>query len=85
VEQQHSYQALCNDHILGQTGCSFALRSYDFSLIAEIIELAEQQALEAARQGKGTGEVTLQRLLLAYEVVLPRHNVKPEEDIYYYR
>jgi hypothetical protein len=33
----------------------------------------------------GSGEVTLQKLLKAYEVVLPRHGARPEEDIYYYR
>jgi hypothetical protein len=33
----------------------------------------------------GTGALTLQRLLKSYEQVLPRHQVKPEEDIYYYR
>lgn len=33
----------------------------------------------------GSGEVTLQRVLRAYEAVLPRHGVRPEEDIYYYR
>ncbi len=84
-----------------------AYTDYDFALVAEILDLAERQAVDAARKGKGacvlckcpcgrgatlqrrplagTGEVTLQRLLLAYEVVLPRHNVRPEEDIYYYR
>jgi protein SFI1 len=73
----------CITTYLACHACS--LHSYDFALVAEIIELAEHQAAQAARQGKGTGEVTLQRLLLAYEAVLPRHNVKPEEDIYYYR
>lgn len=29
--------------------------------------------------------MTLQKLLKAYEVVLPRHGARPEEDIYYYR
>ncbi len=33
----------------------------------------------------GTGEITLQRLLKAYEVTLPKYQVKAEEDIYYYR
>ncbi|KAF5836739.1 hypothetical protein DUNSADRAFT_5527 [Dunaliella salina] len=33
----------------------------------------------------GSGEVTLQKLLKAYELVLPRHGARPEEDIYYYR
>lgn len=29
--------------------------------------------------------MTLQRLLKAYEAVLPRHGVRPEQDVYYYR
>lgn len=33
----------------------------------------------------GNGKVTLQRLLKSYEQVLPRYNVRPDEDIYYYR
>lgn len=27
----------------------------------------------------------MQRLLRAYEAVLPRHGVRPQDDIYYYR
>lgn len=29
--------------------------------------------------------MTLPKLLKAYEVVLPRHGARPEEDIYFYR
>ncbi|KAG1659453.1 hypothetical protein FOA52_007923 [Chlamydomonas sp. UWO 241] len=58
---------------------------YDFQLVAEIIQGAEADALALERQGKGIGEVTLQRLLKAYERVLPKYQVLPEEDIYYYR
>ncbi len=33
----------------------------------------------------GSGIVTLQSVLQAYEHVLPRHGVKADEDTYYYR
>ncbi len=33
----------------------------------------------------GSGVVTLQAILQAYQAVLPHHGVKPDEDTYYYR
>ena len=38
-----------------------------------------------ARHTAGSGVITLQRLLKAYETVLPKHGVRAEEDVYYYR
>ncbi|MEW5316572.1 MAG: hypothetical protein WDW38_007939 [Sanguina aurantia] len=58
---------------------------YDLGIIADILRSAEGSAGHAAFVGAGTGEVTLQRLLKSYEQVLPRYNVRPDEDIYYYR
>lgn len=39
----------------------------------------------AAYYPAGSGIVTLQSVLQAYEHVLPRHGVKADEDTYYYR
>ncbi|GFH06606.1 uncharacterized protein HaLaN_01266, partial [Haematococcus lacustris] len=61
-----------------------AYTDYDFSIINDILVLAEQQAEDAAKKGKGTGDLTLQKVLIAYEKVLPRYQVKPQEDVYYY-
>jgi hypothetical protein len=58
---------------------------YDLSIVAEIVRLAEETAQQDYAAGRGSSEVTLVRLLQAYEVVLPAHGVVPAEDVYYYR
>lgn len=65
---------------------------YDISILSEILTHAESGThaepnaiAQARRGGKGTGEITLQRLLKSYESVLPKYQVNPHEDIFYYR
>jgi hypothetical protein len=58
---------------------------YDLSIVAEIVRLAEETAQQDYAAGRGSREVTLVRLLQAYEVVLPAHGVVPAEDVFYYR
>ncbi|KAG2450986.1 hypothetical protein HYH02_004258 [Chlamydomonas schloesseri] len=59
--------------------------SYDYAVVAEIIRAAEVTVAKAHKKGLGSGIVTLQSVLQAYEHVLPRHGVKADEDTYYYR
>ncbi|PNW78263.1 hypothetical protein CHLRE_09g404500v5 [Chlamydomonas reinhardtii] len=58
---------------------------YDYAVVAEIIRAAEVTVDKAHKKGLGSGIVTLQSVLQAYEHVLPRHGVKADEDTYYYR
>ncbi|EFJ51807.1 hypothetical protein VOLCADRAFT_87353 [Volvox carteri f. nagariensis] len=59
--------------------------AYDYAVIAEIIKHADTAVARAYRKGTGSGLVTLQSILQAYEHILPRHGIKPDEDTYYYR
>jgi hypothetical protein len=58
---------------------------YDLSIVGEIVRLAEETAQQDYAAGRGSSEVTLVRLLQAYEAVLPAHGVVPAEDVFYYR
>lgn len=58
---------------------------YDLSIIEEILKLAEASTKADYCRGKSSAVITLVKLLKAYEAVLPRHSIVPEEDIYYYR
>ncbi|GLI66402.1 hypothetical protein VaNZ11_010163, partial [Volvox africanus] len=59
--------------------------SYDYAIIAEVIRDADAAVAKAYKKGTGSGIVTLQCILKAYEHVLSRHGIKSEEDTYYYR
>jgi len=52
--------------------------------MGSILALAEAEAQSDSCRGVG-GQVTLMRLLKAYEVVLRQHAMAPEEDTHYYR
>lgn len=58
---------------------------YDLCIIEQIILLAEQICQQDYIAGRGGKDLTLAKLLQAYEVVLPTHGVVPAEDVYYYR
>eukprot|EP00775_Hariotina_reticulata_P009297 gene9297-9462_t len=58
---------------------------YDLSVIEQIILLAEQICQQDYSAGRSGKELTLAKLLQAYEVVLPKHGVVPGEDVFYYR
>ncbi len=58
---------------------------YDLVILQEILQLAEARAAKEYASGRGSKELTLPKLLKAYEVVLPRHSIAPQEDIHYYR
>lgn len=58
---------------------------YDLAIIAEIVRLAEETTQQDYQAGSGSKEITLVRLLQAYDVVLPAHGVVPKEDVFYYR
>lgn len=55
----------------------------DLLIIKQILSTAEKEAISDAQQGHG-GQVTLSRLLHAYESVLPQHGLLPAEDLHYY-
>ncbi|GAX75802.1 hypothetical protein CEUSTIGMA_g3245.t1 [Chlamydomonas eustigma] len=73
------------DTLMSLPGAEYLYSEYDLGIIAEILTTAEYNAQLLVKKGKGNGDITLQRLLKAYEVVLPKYQVKPQEDIYYYR
>ena len=50
-----------------------------------ILALAESNARDDAENGTSDGQVTLLRLLKAYDVVLRQHSIVPEEDTHFYR
>jgi len=58
---------------------------YDLCIIEQIILLAEQICQQDYIAGRSGKDLTLAKLLQAYEVVLPKHGVVPAEDVYYYR
>eukprot|EP00232_Nephroselmis_pyriformis_P015575 CAMPEP_0182898000 /NCGR_PEP_ID=MMETSP0034_2-20130328/27229_1 /TAXON_ID=156128 /ORGANISM="Nephroselmis pyriformis, Strain CCMP717" /LENGTH=137 /DNA_ID=CAMNT_0025031947 /DNA_START=130 /DNA_END=539 /DNA_ORIENTATION=- len=53
---------------------------YDVDIMAEILRTAESTA-----EREGTDELTLLKLLKAYEAVLRKHGIAPAEDTFYYR
>jgi hypothetical protein len=57
----------------------------DLSLVREILLLTEARVLDQYQRGAGSSEVTLAKLLKAYDKVLPLHGIQPQEDVFYYR
>lgn len=85
VEQLLPETLLATAETVNVLPASGSYSDYDLSIVAEIVRLAEETAQQDYAVGRGSSEVTLVRLLQAYEVVLPAHGVVPAEDVFYYR
>lgn len=68
------------------SGLSGPLNEQDLLIIKHILNTAEVAAVEECHSGRASNsQLSLSKLLQAYEAVLPQHGLLPQEDTHYYR